>query len=168
MVANEWILDPAALNEKPRIFSGELAPGDLPRLRELVASPEGRLQFEVSARLDPQRRKVVSCIIKGFAQLTCQVTMEAFRHDIDVSDRLVLVDDESALPPIETEPEEEDFVVADGPLDVRTLVEDAVILALPMIPRKPGAAPPDGAGKAGAGTAGPRKESPFAALKRTK
>jgi uncharacterized protein len=167
-VTTDWILDPATLSDKPRTFKGELAPGDLPRLRELVASPEGSLRFQVSARLDPQRRKLVSCIIKGFAQLTCQVTMEAFRHDIDVSDRLVLVDDESALPPIETEPEEEDYVVADGPLDVRTLVEDAVILALPMIPRKPGAAPPAGSGKAGAGAGEPRKESPFAALKRPK
>ena len=165
---DEWILDPATLSAKPRVFSGDLAPADLPRLRELVASPEGHLHYEVSARLDPQRRKLVSCIINGFAQLTCQVTMEVFRHDIEVSDRLVLVDDESALPPIETEPEEEDYVVADGPLDVRTLVEDAVILALPMIPRKPGSASPAGSGKAGDSAGEPRKESPFAALKRPK
>lgn len=165
---DEWTLDPATLSDKPRTFKGELAPGDLARLRDLVASPEGSLRYQVTARLDPQRRKVVSCIIKGFAQLTCQVTMEAFRHDIDVSDRLVLVDDESALPPIETESEEEDYVVADGPLDVRTLVEDAVILALPMIPRKPGVAAPAVPGKSVAGAGEPRKESPFAALKRPK
>ena len=74
----------------------------------------------------------------------------------------------SRLPPIETESEAEDYVVADGPLDVRTLVEDAVILALPMIPRKPGAAPPEGSGKGSVGAGEPRKESPFAALKRPK
>jgi len=157
------MLDPATLSDKPRTFKGELAPGDLPRLRELVASPEGSLRFQVSARLDPQRRKLVSCIIKGFAQLTCQSSMEVFRHDIDVSERLVLVDDESGLPPIETESEEEDYVVADGPLDVRGLVEDAVILALPMIPRKPDVAISVAAGKA---AQEPRKESPFAALKK--
>jgi uncharacterized protein len=88
--------------------------------------------------------------------------MEDFRYEIDVEDRLVLVDDESHLPPIEMESEEEDFVVADGPLDVRELVEDAVILALPMIPRKPGIEePPAPADK-------PQRESPFAALKRPK
>ena len=164
---DEWTLDPETLGAKPRTLRGTLAPGDLPRLRDLLAGPEGELQFAVSAWLDPQRRKVVSCIIKGFAQLTCQFTMENFRHDIDVSDRLVLVDDESALPPIEAESREEDFVVADGPLDVRTLVEDAVILALPMIPRKPGAAVASDP-ESGKGAAEPRKESPFAALKRPK
>jgi uncharacterized protein len=165
---DEWTIDPATLAVKARVFKGTLSPGELPRLRELVASPEGELHFEVSARLDPARRKVVSCIIKGFAQLTCQLTMETFRHEVCVEDRLVLVDDESALPPIETEPEEEDFVVAEGPLDVRCLVEDAVILALPMIPRKPGAvamAPGPGSPEA---AAAPPKESPFAALKRPK
>lgn len=160
---DEWMLDPATLSERPRVFRGTLAPGDLPRLRDQVASPEGELRYEVSAVLDPQRRKLVSCIIKGFAQLTCQVTMEDFRHDIDVSDRLVLVDDESALPPIENESEEEDYVVADAPLDVRELVEDAVILALPMIPRKPGVRAPE---RDAAGAA--PQESPFAALKRPK
>ena len=167
IVSDEWTLDPATLGLKPQVFRGTLAPGDLPRLAELVASPEGELRVEVSARLDPQRRKVVSCIIKGFAQLTCQSTLEVFRHDIEVRDRLVLVDEESALPPIEAESEEEDYVVADGPMDVRTLVEDAVILALPMIPRKPGAETPgELAEHPAAGE--PRKESPFAALKRPK
>lgn len=155
-------IDPATFATKPKVWKGVLKPGDLPRVRDLVASPDGELQYEVSAFLDKQRRKVVSCIIKGFAQLTCRVSMEDFRYAIDVEDRLVLVDDESALPPIEMESEEEDFVVAEGPLDVRGLVEDAVILALPMIPRKPGIeeVPKE--------DASPPRESPFAALKRPK
>ena len=155
-------IDPATFAIKAKVWKGVLKPGDLPRVADLVASPEGELHYEVSARLDNKRRKLVSCIIKGFAQLTCRVSMEDFRYEIDVEDRLVLVDDESHLPPIEMESEEEDFVVADGPLDVRELVEDAVILALPMIPRKPGIEePPAPADK-------PQRESPFAALKRPK
>ncbi len=161
---DEWIIDPATLGTKPKVFTGTLSPGDLPRLRELLAAPEGELRYRVSARLDSKRRKVVLCTINGFAQLTCQATMLEFRHEIAVDDRLVLVDEESALPPIETESEEEDFVVAEWLLDVRNLVEDAVILALPMIPRMPGAV----ASTPGPEGADPRKESPFAALKRPK
>ena len=55
-----------------------------------------------------------------------------------IADRLVLVDSESELPPIEEESDAEDYVVADGPIDVLDLVEEAVLLALPMVPRKPG------------------------------
>jgi uncharacterized protein len=88
----------------------------------------------------------------------CQKSLEAFRHEISIRERLVLVEDESRLPAIEEEGEVEDYVVAEGPLDIRDLVEDAVLLALPMVPRKPGLE--DGPGP-GAPVASP---SPFAAL----
>jgi len=161
-MTEEGIIDPATFATKPKVYKGALTGSDLVDLDERVAGPEGGLQFEVAAGLDKQRRKVVSYIIKGFAQLTCQVSMESFRHEVDISERLVLVDDESQLPPIEMESDEEDFMVADGPLDLRDLVEDAVILSLPMIPRKPGIEEVPKVADA------PRRESPFAALKRPK
>jgi uncharacterized protein len=99
----------------------------------------------------------VSCIIEGFVFLTCQTTLEAFRHAISIDDRLVIVDDESRLPPIEEESDAEDYLVADAPLDVLDLVEDAVLLALPMVPRKPGVKEVKLAEK-------DAKDSPFAVL----
>jgi uncharacterized protein len=89
----------------------------------------------------------------------CQKSLEAFRHEVSIDDRLVLVDDESALPSIEEESDAEDFVVADEPLDIRDLVEDAVLLSLPMVPVKPGLEAVDAGAKPGE-----RGQSPFAAL----
>ncbi len=103
---------------------------------------------------------MVSCIIEGFVFLTCQSSLETFRHAISIEDRLVLVDDESKLPAIELESDTEDYLVADGPLDIRDLVEDAVLLALPMVPRKLGLEE----AKAGSGEPVAREQSPFAAL----
>ncbi len=137
-MTDEWFIDFTELGEKPRVWQGTFAPVDLERVDEAVAADEGEIRYRVSASVDPQRRQVVSCIIEGFVFLECQASMEVFRHPLKIEDRLVVVDDESHLPPIQEEGEEEDFVVADAPLDVRTLVEDAVILALPMVPRKPG------------------------------
>ena len=96
------------------------------------------------------------------ARLEAEASLEAFRHGISVDDRLVLVGSEAELPPIEEEDETEDYLVADEPLDIRDLVEDAVLLALPMVPRKPGLE-----GEVGVKEA-VRKESPFAALARLK
>ena len=137
-MAEEQLIHPDRLAEKPIVFEGKVDLADFPRLEESLANDPLDLRYTVAARLDKQRRKVVSCIIEGFVFLTCQTTLEAFRHGISIDDRLVLVDDESQLPPIEEESDAEDFVVADGPLDVRSLVEDAVLLSLPMVPRKPG------------------------------
>jgi len=126
------------ISDKPIVFEGQVDLEEFPRLEESLATPELDLHYTVTARLDKQRRKVVSCIIKGFAFLTCQTSLEAFRHEIAIDERLVLVEHESGLPPIEEESDAEDYLVADGPVDVLDLVEDAILLALPMIPRKPG------------------------------
>jgi len=132
------IIDPARLSPTPTLFEGTVVPGDLERLDESLANGDGELRYRISARRDPQRRTELSCIIEGFVFLTCQSSLDTFRHPVSIDDRLVLVDDESRLPPMQEESDTEDYLVADGPLDVLELVEDAVILALPMVPRKPG------------------------------
>ena len=158
-MAEELLIHPDRFSEKPLVFEGSVDPDDFPRLAESVADERIDLKYKVIARLDKQRRKVVSCIIEGFVFLTCQTTLEAFRHAVSIDDRLVLVDDESQLPPIEEESDAEDYLVADGPLDVLDLVEDAVLLSLPMVPRKPGL---DEGGEPG--EAKEPRESPFAKL----
>ena len=135
-----YLLDPARLAAKPTTFEGRFKPAELERLEDSVANGDGELRYRITAALDPHRRKVVSCIIEGFVFLTCQSSLEVFRHDVAIADKLVLVDDESQLPPMEEESETEDYLVAGEPLDIRDLVEDAVLLALPMMPRKPGVA----------------------------
>jgi uncharacterized protein len=156
---DEFLLHPDRISTKPLSLAGTFTPGELERLGDALADGRGELRYRITARLDPQRRKVVSCIIEGFVFLTCQTSLEPFRHDGAIDDRLVLVDSEAELPSIEEEDETEDYLVADEPLDIRDLVEDAVLLALPMVPRKPGL----GAPQADDGEA-VRKESPFAAL----
>jgi uncharacterized protein len=155
-MADEFLIHPERLSSKPQVFEGIFHPADLERLEEELAGPDGELRYRVSAALDPQRRRVVSCIIEGFVFLTCQTTLDSFRHEISIHDRLVLVRQESELPAIEEESDDEDYLVADQPLDIRDLVEDAVLLSLPMVPRKPGA-------EAKGGGEVP-KVSPFAAL----
>ena len=159
MEDDDYLVDPTRISAKPLVVKGTFAPADLERLEGAIADERGELRYEITAVLDRQRRKTLSCIIEGFVFLICQNTLEAFRHEISIRDRLILVHDEAGLPPVEQESEDEDYVVADEPLDVRDLVEDAVLLSLPMIPRKPGTQ--------AVAKAEPQQEpktSPFAAL----
>jgi uncharacterized protein len=158
-MADDFLIHPERLDSRPARWEGTFTPADLERLQDSLADDRGELRYRVTAQLDPQRRKVVSCIIEGFVFLTCQTSLEAFRHDLSVTEALVLVDNEAQLPSIEEESDSEDYVVADEPLDIRDLVEDAVLLALPMVPRKPGVevTPEEASGDG-------EKASPFAAL----
>ncbi len=165
-MADDHLIQPERISSRPLTFEGDVDLADMPELADSLANDDARLHYTVTARLDARRRKVVSCIIEGFVFLTCQSSLEAFRHEISIADALVLVDRESELPPIEEEGDAEDYVVADGPIDVLDLVEEAVLLALPMVPRKPGLKEPQGDPKAAARTTAAPKESPFAALER--
>jgi len=163
-MSDEFLIHPERLSTRPQVFEGTFVPSQLERLEDSLADGRGELRYRITAQLDANRRKVVWCIIEGFVFLTCQASLEAFRHEVSVSDHLVLVDSEEELPAIEEESESEDYVVAEEPLDIRDLVEDAVLLALPMIPRKPEL---EGA-KAGEGHDDPAKPSPFAVLEALK
>jgi uncharacterized protein len=140
-MAEQQIIQPDRLPAKGVTFEGSIRPGDLEALAEELATPEGELHYRVSAQVDNKQRRIVSCIIKGFVFLTCYSTSEVFRHDVAIDDRLVLVGSKEELPPFEEESDREDYVVATESIDVRDLVEEAVILSLPMVPRKPGLAP---------------------------
>jgi uncharacterized protein len=153
----ELLIHPDRLRETPEVFEGDATLDEFPRLAESVADAPIEVHFRVAAGLDAQRRKVVSCIIEGFVFLTCQSSLEDFRHALKIAERIVLVDGEEQLPPIEEESDAEDYLVADGPVDVLDLVEDAILLSLPMVPRKPGL------GQVEMKEEGPR-DTPFAAL----
>jgi uncharacterized protein len=158
-MADPSLIHPDRLTEAGHVFEGVATPGDFPELDDRVASGEGEVRWRVEACVDARQRRVVSCIIEGFVFLECQSTQEVFRHEVASHDRLVLVGSESELPPFEVEDDQEDFVVATTPLDPLALVEESLLLALPMVPRKPGAGP-----GAPAPAAGEAKPSPFAAL----
>ena len=84
---DQLLIHPDRIDAKPLVLAGRFVPAELERLLDALADERGELDYRITARLDRQRRRVVSCIIEGFVFLTCQVTLEAFRHAISVDDR---------------------------------------------------------------------------------
>src|SRR5512144_729454 len=89
MISQDFLIHTDRLDTRPTVFEGTFVPADLERLQDSLADDRGELHYRVTAQLDAHRRKVVSCIIKGFVFLTCQSSLEAFRHELSVSERLV-------------------------------------------------------------------------------
>ena len=99
--------------------------------------------------------------VDGTVTLRCQRCMEPMRHALAIRSRFVIVADEAALDAMDPADESDDVDAIAGAVDfdLDGLVEDEVILALPLAPRH--AACPPGAGLAMPGAG---KASPFAAL----
>ena len=140
-----------------RVLEGILAVSDLERLHDLLAVVEG----EVSFRLEGYRGKRGECMlhltVTGVIPLACQRCLEAVSYDLDVDSQLELVPEGAELSQDELEDDSRDFLPVAKELDVAELVEDEVLLALPVAPRH------ERCGLPGAADAGERV-NPFAAL----
>lgn len=114
-------------------FAGSVPLAKLPRLAASLAESSGTLQVELQATRDDEGQDWLHGEIRGRLPLTCQRGLHIFDWHCDVALSLCLV---------ETEAEEEkllkdteSYLVEDDELPLRDLVEEEVLLALPMMPR---------------------------------
>ena len=115
--------------------TGKFKPQELPNLAEYLAGEEGEINYSLVGRLvvdltGSQERRV-KCIIYGWFLLSDPVTLAAVRHTLDINSSLILVKDESELPPLEMESDSEDYIVCGANMQVAERVEEEILLSLP-------------------------------------
>lgn len=119
-----------------RCFAGELDLASLPRLRDSLGSTEGLVNFEIEFDTDEFDQPYVEVHAQGELPLVCQRTLEVYRQPVSIGLRLGLIrreDEEAALPP----GYEPLLVPGDGMVALADLIEDELILALPLVPARP-------------------------------
>lgn len=114
-------------------FAGELPLARLARLAAQLADRNGSLAVVLEAGKDDAGAAWLRGEIRGELQLTCQRGLHPFawRADLRPALRLVTSEAEEARVLKDCEP----YLVEDDRLPLRDLVEDEVLLALPMMPR---------------------------------
>lgn len=122
-----------------RGFEGRQPLSSLPRLREALFDDEGEVTFALDFDRDALQVPYVELRIEAALPLQCQRTLQRFLLPVRVVQRLGLLragkdSDEAALPP----GYEALLVAEDGMLHPLELVEDELILAVPLVPVKPG------------------------------
>ena len=114
-------------------FTGSVPLAQLPRLAASLADTSGTLHVELQATRDGDGQGWLHGEIRGRLPLTCQRGLHAFDWDCDVALSLALVETESEEAKMLKETDA--YLVEDDELPLRDLVEDEVLLALPMTPR---------------------------------
>ncbi len=130
------IVDAWRMTEARRGFSGCVALAALPRLRDSLLDTEGEVRFALDFGVDALQVPFAELKIEAELPLQCQRSLRRFLYPVRIEQRLGLLrqeSDEAALP-AECEPL---LVPADGMLRPLDLVEDELILALPVIPMAP-------------------------------
>ena len=136
-------------------LAGALEISDLPRLAELGCTV-AQIQYVIRGAATAQGRPGLQIDATGSVELACQRCLEAVAVPVAAHAELELAESQEA---VDLADDDIDRVVATRSMAVAALVEDEVILALPMVPKH--ATCPTHTEEQGA--AGERT-SPFAAL----
>ena len=132
------LLDAWRMVAARRCFDGQVPLSDLPRLQGLVADAEGQCHYALEfGRDEVLKVAYVELTIDTELPLICQRSMQRFLLPVAIRQRLGLIRDEeeeSALPP----DYEALLVPEDGNLQPLELVEDELVLAVPVVALAPG------------------------------
>ncbi len=128
-------IDALRLTRNQETVSGKFPASQLARVADYLSGHEGGVDYRIEGGHDARHRPVIRCIINGYFDLACQRCLRPMRFSVSTDQQFVVVPSEAAMPAAEEEEDDVDFVVAAPRLDVQALVEDEIILSLPLAPR---------------------------------
>lgn len=124
-------LDVSSLAGRAVSLDTEFAVSECKRLVEALAGDSGSVKARISLYDDEAGRSIIAGRASADVRVLCQRCMAPFTTELDTEFRLALVADDTmadALPD-SLEP----LLAADGTVDPRTMIEDELILALPVV-----------------------------------
>ena len=137
---------------------GALPIRDFPRLHDMLAGHDGEIAYDVEGVRDQRGRPALRLKVRGRLELRCQRCLEGLPLEVEADEVLVLAGTQAEIDAEPADVHTADRVVAAKEMQVRELVEDELILALPYAPRHAGCS-------ARASTDAAGKVSPFASLR---
>ena len=163
MPSKPTVIDGLEFARSGKRLSGQLKIAELDRLADGLVSNSGGLEWTLlGQRSEGQAGQFeLKLAIAGALQLRCQRCLEPLLLLLEIDKRLLLVAPGKDWPEEDAENESVDAVAASTEMAVDELIQDEVLLGLPIAPRHDDCDPP---------TAGATKQdaSPFAILQQLK
>jgi uncharacterized protein len=125
--------DLESLADREGVLSGELQLGKLTRLVGMLHSDAGSVRASLKFGQRRSGWPEVELTYTAALELTCQRCLEPFSHELAGCVRVVLADAGSA--PVEVPEGYEPFELADGRFSPAELIEDELIVSMPLVPK---------------------------------
>jgi len=156
-------IDPVQLADKGARLTGEITLAAMPRLAQMCRRDGGSVNIDLHfERSDPNGLRVMHGTVRASMPVTCQRCLNEMALELTIEPRLIV------LRPGEREDLERDaeVLVVERPVSLSALVEDELLLAMPMIPMHAPASCAASIRPAGAGTE--PSANPFSVLEQLK
>lgn len=126
-------IDPVRLAKSGTHLHGRLALESMARLAPALLSSAGEAEVDMVFGVDKEGRAAISLHLQATVTLACQRCLEPMAYAIDTARQLGVVGSEAQAErlPSQYEP----LMVTGEPLFLRDLIEDELILSLPLVPR---------------------------------
>jgi uncharacterized protein len=131
----EILIDSLEFAREGRRLTGKWPVNSMSRLADILADDGGSLSWVVWGECDPDHKPFLIIEVAGELHLKCQRCLGALTHELKIRSRLQLVPRGAVWPDEDLEDDRVDPIEAAADQPVRTLVEDEVLLALPIAPR---------------------------------
>ena len=123
-------IDPLDLAKNQVQLEGQYLTVNLPRLAEFSPSKDAMVHVKLGFIQETDALVKVTGSIDSRLRLVCERCLQPFEYEISLEPQLYF--DVSGVEP--DDQDERDIIQVEGPVDLKSLVEDEVLLALPMIP----------------------------------
>jgi len=124
------LVDCARLAEDAAVLERVYGLNELPRLRDLLAAPDGTLQARFAFARAKSGRPAARVTIRAVPQLVCQRCMQGFAFPVSGGSEVEFTNDDAATA---SDTEREFFLIDAGRVSLRELAEEELLLALPIV-----------------------------------
>lgn len=131
---DQLVIDALDFARSSKALQGSITLSDLGRLSDYLTSSAGELAYTVIGLPDECDGPMLKITVSGIIGLNCQRCLETIEHALNVKTALFLARNEDELSRYD-EDIFVDAIYASNELDILALIEDEVILSLPVSPR---------------------------------
>lgn len=130
----QLVIEPARFARDGRQLRGALAVASLPRLAEQLDGSGGAVDYEVVGYVTAKGHPALHLTVAADVDLVCQRCLGRLNQRLESQRDIVLVPDADEFAQVNDEAESEDVIPEVARLDLRDLVEDELLLVMPLAP----------------------------------
>ncbi len=132
-MSEQAVSDPYQFARGRSSLEGDLTLASLNRVRDSLALTDGELHYRLSGFLDEQGQPGLRCEVQACLQLICQRCLEPLAFTLNIDSRLLF--ESQAANDFDGDCDTPDRIKVYPDMPVALIVEEEVLLALPMAPR---------------------------------
>lgn len=136
-MSNRILIDPSAFATQNEVLHGTVALQDLDeRVRpQDIVDQSTHIKYTLQGGCDRWQRLFLDLAISGELNLQCQRCMQPMNFHLNETAHIVLFENEQLLDKAMLADDDLEGMVTEAELDVYTLIEDQILMALPFSPK---------------------------------